>query len=650
MAGDILRVGVSGLKAFQRTLGTIGHNISNSNTDGYSRQKVGMLTRPATPSGAGFMGNGVDINSTERMFDQNSINQVRARLSTKEYFSAYNEFASQVDNLIADADAGLTPSIESFFEGVQEVSNDPTSIAARTVMITEAESMVNQFSTLDSWFADLNKAANSRIVNQVGETNEIAISIADLNKEIIVARGLGGNQPPNDLLDKRDLLIDQLAEKVNVSVVETDNGSLDVFIGNGQSLVLGTKPMKLEARPDPDDPKIYEVSYVDPSTNVLSPISTMLNGGDLGGVLKFRDEVLIPARNGLGRIAIAVANTFNTQHRNGLDLNSALGTDFFNEPTLGANESILNAGASLITVTLNDVQSLTTDEYQLLYDGVNYQLRNEKTNQVTTLNVAAAGPPIQFDPVFGLDISLDSVPVAGDKFFIRPTREATRSFSVLTRDPSEIAAANILKTGANISNNLGTGSITEATITDNTNVDLQDTVTITFSRVDALGSPNNADQYTAVGVPSGNTVTAAYTPGGTLSFNGWDVDISGAPIVGDVFTVERNTSGISDNRNALLLAGLQLDNTMINGNATFHDAYAEIVVAVGNRTSQSEISYEAQSALLSQAEGLRDSISGVNLDEEAANLLRFQQAYAAAAQVISAADELFQTLLGAVRR
>jgi len=650
MAGDILQVGISGLKAFQRTLGTIGHNISNANTDGYSRQKVDLLTRPATPSGAGFMGNGVDLNTTERMFNQNAINQVRSRMSTKEFFSAYNEFASQVDNLIADADAGLTPAIEAFFEGVQEVSNDPTSIAARTVMITEAENMVNRFSTMDSWFSDLNKAANNRIVNQVGAINELSSSIASINQEIIVAKGIGGNQPPNDLLDKRDLLIDQLSEKISVSVIETNNGSLDVFIGNGQSIVLGTQSMRLEARQDPDDPKIYEVSYVDPSTNVLSPVSTMLNGGDLGGVLRFRDEILIPSMNGLGRIAVAIANTFNTQHNNGLDLNNALGTDFFNEPGLGANESTSNAGGSLITVTLNDIQALTLDEYQLTYDGANYQLRNESTNQVTTLNIAAAGPPIQFDPVFGLDISLDSVPVAGDTFFIRPTREATRYLSVLTRDPSEIAAANVIKTGANISNNLGSATINEATVTDNTNVDLLEQVTITFSRVDGLGSPNNADQYTAVGVPSGNTVTAAYTPGGTISLNGWDVNISGTPIVGDEFVVEQNTSGISDNRNALLLANLQFDHSMINGNATFHDAYGEIVVSVGNRTSQSEISFEAQSALLSQAEGLRDSISGVNLDEEAANLLRFQQSYAAAAQVIAAADELFQTLLGAVRR
>ena len=653
-AGDMLGVGISGLKAFQRTLGTIGHNISNANTDGYSRQNVQLLARPPSPSGAGFLGNGVSIVATNRMFDQNTIDQVRARLSTREYFSTYNEFASQVDNLIADSDAGLTPAIEDFFAGVQEVSNDPTSIAARRVMLTEAESLVNRFTTMDSWFASLNKATNNRIVSQVSSVNQLAQSIASMNKEIIVASGIAGGEPPNDLLDKRDLLIDELAKHINVSVVQTNNGSLDVFIGNGQSLVLGSNSMQLEARQNPDDPTIYDVAYVDPSTNILSPISQMLSGGDLGGALKFREEILIPAQNSLGRVAIAIANTFNTQHKQGLDLNSLLGTDFFNEPTLGASASTSNAGASVISVTLNDIQALTIDEYQVTYNGgVNYQLRNETTKQVTNLTIAVGGPPIQFNPIDGLDITLSAVPAVNDKFFIRPTREATRQISVALTDPSAIAASGILKTGANISGNLGDASISEVTIlpgTDVTTPIFNETITITFSNSGGLPSPADADEFTILGTISPLSGPFAYTSAGTITINGYEIKISGKPKVDDTFTIEQNTSGISDNRNALLLANLQSDATMIGGNATYHDAYGEIVVSVGNRTSQSEISLEAQTALLSQAEGLKDAVSGVNLDEEAANLLRFQQAYAAAAQVIAIADELFQTLLGAVRR
>lgn len=650
-AGDMLRVGVSGLQAFQRTLSTVGQNISNVNTDGYSRQRVDLTARGGMVSGSGFLGNGVDIETTERMFDQNTINNVRSRTSIKEYYSSYNEFSSQIDNVIADSEAGLSPAIESFFAGAQEVSNDPTSIAARRVLISEAENLVNRFQTLDSWFDDLNSAVNQRIITQVSTINEIADSVATLNQEIMVSRSLSGGNSPNDLLDKRDLLIDKLSVLVNVSVVETDNGSMDIFIGTGQSLVLGAATMKLQARRDPNDTSTYEVAYRPPNSTVLSSVTGMLNGGDLGGVLDFRSEVLQPAQNNLGRISIAIADTFNDIHKLGLDLNSDLGGKFFSEPVLSSNADVKNTGGSTIGVTLNDAQKLSADEYKMTYNGSGFTLRNERTNEITNLSLASAGPPIQFNPVFGMDITIDALPLENDTFYIRPTRDATRQMSVLITDPKTVAAANILKTGSNISNNLGDAKISEANVVDLENPNFQEKVTITFTNSSGLGSPADANQFTVVGAFSGPISTStAYTPGEAISINGWDVTITGSPKVGDEFTVERNVSGFSDNRNISRLVDLQTQNTMIYGNASYHEAYAEIVVSVGNRTAQTEIGLEAQSALLSQAESTRDAVSGVNLDEEAANLLRFQQAYSAAAQVISIADQIFQTLLGSIRR
>lgn len=650
-SGEILGVGVSGLKAFQRSLSTVGQNISNVNTEGYSRQRVDLTARDGSPTGSGFLGNGVDIQTTERMFDQNTINNVRSRTSIKEYFSSYNEFARQIDDVIANADASLPPAIESFFNGVEEVANDPTSIAARRVMITEAENLVNRFHTLDSWFNDINTAVNNRIVTQVSNVNQIASSVAALNEEIMVARSLSGGHSPNDLLDKRDTLIDKLSKHVNVSVIETDNGSMDVFIGSGQSLVLGSTMMRLEARRNPNDPTTYEVAYAEPESNVISSISKMLGGGDLGGVLSFRDEILQTAKNDLGTISLAIADNFNRQHKFGLDLKSELGTNFFSEASLSSNADVTNTGNSTVSVALNDVQQLTGDEYQLSFDGTNYRLRNQETNQVTMLTVAAGGPPVQFNSVFGMDISLDSVPAANDKFYLRPTRDATRQMGVEVIDPRSIAAANIMKTGSDITNNLGDAKISEVNIVDLENANLEEKITINFTNSSGRGSPADADEYTVVGSVSGPISSGStFVNGGKITVNGWEVVITGDPKVGDEFTVERNISGFSDNRNARLLGDLQTMNTMIDGNASYHEAYSEIVVLVGNRTSQSEVGLEAQGALLIQAESTRDEISGVNLDEEAANLLRFQQAYAAAAQVISAADELFQTLLGAVRR
>jgi len=662
--GDMLKTGISGLQVFRRTLSTIGHNISNVNTDGYSRQVVDLASRYPTPSGDGFIGNGVRSVTTKRLFDEHAAEQVRSRTTTSEFFAEYFEFSSQVDNLVADPDAGLTPAIEEFFDSLQEIADDPTSIPARNVMITNAETLVARFDTMDSWFSDLQGAVNDKIVNEVTVVNQLANSIASLNNDIIVAVGIGGNQPPNDLLDKRDHLIDELSKHLNVSLNENRNGTVNVYVGNGQSLVLSTRAMQLAAQRNPEDPTNFEIAYYDPSSGTSSSISDMLSGGDLGGVLAFREEVLMPSINHLGRLAIGIATEFNTQHNKGLDLTNNLGGDFFNVPylpswTVGdppvaelhATESINNTGGDTIAVRLNDIKNLTTDEYELTYDGANYVLRNLETNQLDTLVVASGPIPTRFNTIYGMDIELSDTPDVNDTFFLRPNRQGARDISVAITDPNLIATAHPLRTGMDISSNSGFGTISEATINDYANPDLMNSVTITFRNSLGLAAPALADVIDFNGVGVGLPALAVpYVPGATHSYNGWDIVLDGAPEDNDVFLLEANINGVSDNRNVLALADLQTAGTMIGGNASFHDAYSDMVVLVGNLTHQADLSYEAQSALLSQAVTLKDNLSGVNLDEEAANLLTYQQAYAAAAQVIAAADEIFQTLLNAVRR
>jgi len=674
-SGDMLRVGISGLQVFQRTLNTIGHNISNVNTDGYSRQVVDLVPRYPTPSGDGFIGNGVRTSTTKRLFDEHAAEQVRSRSSTTEFFDIYHEFASQVDNLVADPDAGLSPAINAFFDSVQEVADDPSSIPARNVLLTDAEVLVDRFETMQEWFSDLQRAVNDKIFNEVTVVNELASSIADLNKDIIVATGIGGGQPPNDLLDQRDHLVDELSKHLNIRTIEATDGSINVYVGSGQSIVLSTRTMKLDPAQNIDDPTNMEVGYLDPVTGTTASISAMLSGGELGGILKYREEVLMPSVNSLGRVAIGIATVFNTQHNKGMDLTNNLGGDFFSLPYLPAivagdppvaqlfaTDGVNNTGASSVTVRLNDIQALTIDEYQLTFDpSGDYILKNLNTNQTDILTIAAAGPPIQFDPIYGMDIELSAVPAVNDKFFIRPNRQAARDIAVAIRDPNLIAAAHPLRTGIDVNNNSGDGAISETTITDYANADLLETVTITFRNSLGLPFPAVADVYDVTGVGIGlPQIGVPYVnadvdgdgigDGDVLSFNGWDVRITGIPKDGDVFVVDANVNGVSDNRNALALSDLQTTGTMIGGNATFHDAYSELVVLVGNLTHQAEIGYESQSALLDQATQLKDSLSGVNLDEEAANMLAFQQAYAAAAQVIAAADEVFQTLISAVRR
>ncbi len=669
MSGGTLQVGISGLAAFQRSLGTIGQNIANVNTEGYSRQRVDLTARNPSPSSNGFIGNGVTVQTVRRFYDSFAVSQVRSRSAAAEYFTTYNNLASQVDNLLADPDAGVSSALNSFFDAVQGVADDPSSVSAREVMLTEAQGLVDRFQTLDDWLKDLNKTTNDRIISKVGEINSLARNIAKMNSDIVIASGLGAGQPPNDLLDKRDKLIDDLSKLISVRVVEGSNNSINVYIGRGQSLVLDTNYMQLEAKINPDDPELYEVAYQMPNGTSYFVTDT-LTGGELGGVIAFRNEILNPTQNKLGRLAMGIAMTFNEQQRLGVDLDGLLGEDFFIEPEPEAAAGVDNTGTETLTVTVNDITAITTDDYALSYDGSNYILTNLSNNSRTTLTVASAGPPIVFDPVDGLDFQLSGTPNAGDEFFIRPTRGAARIFERAIDNPNRIAAAGPLVSG--ISNtNLGNGEISEAVVVDFSNPALTANpgaltppilivfddppvptapATLSYSIYDNTtpGAPVLLEANISYDVNDPNNGHDIFPSPGGLDY-GYTVRIDGEPQPGDQFTVSFNSNGVSDNRNALLLADLQQKGTLIGGNATYSDVYNETVVYVGNRTRQAEINQQAQTALLDEAKSMRESVSGVNLDEEAANLLRYQQAYAAAAQVISAADQLFQILLGTFR-
>ena len=652
-SGDMLKVGISGLQVFQRSLNTIGHNISNVNTEGYSRQRTDIVTRYPTPSGDGFIGNGVKASTTERLFSEHSAEQVRQRTATSSYFDVMSEFASQVDNLVADPDAGLSPAIDQFFVSVQEMADDPASIPARNVLLTNSNSLVDRFRTMDSWFSNLQKATNDKITNEVSTINEIASSIADINSDIIVATGIGAGQPPNDLLDARDRMVDELSKHLSVSTVKSTDGSINIFVGQGQSLVLATRTMKLSAINNPDDPQNKAIGYVNQATGTASDVSNYLTGGELGGALAFRKDVLQPSINNLGRLALG-------DYFNGFTKIPSLVVGDPDIVQLSASASINNTGVAAITVGLDDINALKTDEYKVFYDGVNYSITNLSTNATQTLPVAVAGPPVEFNVFDGMQIQLDAVPLANDTFFIRPTRNPSGQIDVAITDPNLIAAAHPLRTKADYEINRGEATISEATITDINDLDLRQPATITFSNSGGPVLVPIADEYTitytdSFAVPQTvGPLPYPPIPGDplfdTVNLNGWSVDLAGEAFVGDVLNVGPNVQGVSDNRNALALGDLQNIGTMIGGNATYHDAYSELVVLVGNETHQAEVSYEAQNALLIQAKGLKDALSGVNLDEEAGNMLKFQQSYAAAAQVISVADQIFQTLLNAVRR
>lgn len=668
---DILSTGVSGLLAFQRALATTSHNISNVNTEGYSRQRTNLATRIPEPTGAGFIGTGVKVSSIERMYDQFLSEQLRTYTSGLTKLDAFHKLSSQVDNLLADANAGLAPSLQQFFNALQGVADNPSSIPAREVLLSQAESLSHRFQAIDQRLAALRDVVNTSVSNTVNDINTLSKSIAGINQSIVLAMAQSGGQQPNDLLDQRDLLIRQLAERVPVTTVMQDNGAMNVFIGNGQVMVLGMDYNQLDVIPSDYDSFTLRVA-LRTSAGPGPDVTDFLNGGTIGGLLSFRKEMLEPAQNALGRIAIGLAETINAQHRQGLDLNNELGLDFFGfggvTALATAAASSRNTGTAEISYSITNVSALTTSDYRIsTADGTTYALTRLSDNTVIGTYTPGAYPATIDVPSEGFSFSLDVAAAAGDSFELRPTRSAARDITLLIDDTKRIAAGAPLRATESITN-LGSAQLNKLDTTAGATTDLAavlaaisvpgGAVTMTYDSAfggyvlgGALDSGDPLNPNVLAYDPAAESAGKNFDLGAIDSdYAGITFRLSGVPLPGDSFTISPNYDGVGDNGNALKLAAIDGTPILAGGTTTFQNAYGQMVSQVGARTHQASIDLGAQKTMVTQAEMALESVSGVNLDEEAANMLRFQQAYQAAAQMINIAQSLFDTLLDAVRR
>ena len=661
MSFGMFYTGLSGLNVAQAALMTTGHNTANVNTTGYSRQSAQISSAGGTfVPGVGFFGNGAQASDVTRSYDQFLTTQLnQAQASSQSLMTQYSQIG-QIDNMLANQAAGLAPMLQSFFAGVQAVASTPADPASRQQLIGSGEAMSNQFRSMSLYLTGLNSNVNDQIAGSVDQINTYAQQIADLNKQIALVSTAGGGQAPNDLMDQRDRMVSDLSKLVGTKVVVQGNGQYSVFIGNGQTLVLGDRAATLKAVASAADPSQTAVALTGSNGVTAELPDGVLAGGSLGGLLVFRNETLNNAQNSLGRIAIALADTFNAQQRLGVDMNGALGTDFFSQAVPGIISNDANRGDLALTPSFNDVGKLTTSDYKLSVeaDGSFSLMRLSDKTSVTL--------PAGFPSGAAATVTFDGMTLAfvggaarpGDSFLIQPTRSGARDLSVLIADPSKLAAAAPIVVG-DATGNRGSGAIRGGTVdasylTSPLAADLTlsyDAATGKLSGFPAgaavtvmlaNGSPDPASPY-AAGAP------VSYNAGATLSFNGITISLSGTPADGDSFTLARNIGGVSDGRNALLLAALQNKKTIGDNSASFNDAYAQLVSTVGNKSRQIDISNTAQASLTAQIRSAQQSVSGVNQDEETANLLMFQQMYQANAKVIQTASTMFDAILGIAR-
>ncbi|GAB3265820.1 flagellar hook-associated protein FlgK [Chitinimonas naiadis] len=832
MGNSIYGIAVSGLKAAQIGLTTTGHNIANANTPGYNRQQIVQSAVTPFPTGGGFQGRGVEVDTITRIYNEFMARQVQTATSQDGYLSNLQSHLSDLDNLLADPSAGFSPSLQSFFTGVQTVANSPQNVPARQALLGLAQSMITKLNTVNDRMATLRDDVNTEIKATVGNINSITSQIANLNDQIALATGAGGGNPPNDLLDQRDQLVTDLNKYVKSTVIKQSDGSYNIFIGNGQNLVVGTHAFTLGAVQAADDPSRLDVAYQQFGTTAVIP-SEMITGGSLGGVLEFRKDVLDVAQNSLGRVAIALAQTVNDQHRKGQDLNGNYGGNFFQFPventnaqynlggvagtnltaqltsaqpfiesdfnisldstgtnytitrltdgqtastslaggaltsatgfvafgvrfTLSANianntnygvsfkpaasniiANAKNTGNADLQVSLSNPSQLTTSDYEFIYDGPDYRVVRKEDGAVFNVNAAAwNNPPVTVD---GMQFRINSGTIKpGDRFTVQPTRGFAENMSVMITDTAKIAAAAPISTSsdtasivASVNNtNTGTGTITgisasipaqggaatkkiELVFTGAATYDIRDSATgatlvanqaytagsnITYNgwTVQVAGAPAIGDRFvidprkntgnatitagavstvpvdlnlkvpvairfntpattydlvdpatgTVLNNPAGAPMSnQPYTSGANITFNGWTAQVTGIPAAGDTFTIGPNTAGKADARNMLSIGQLQTANTMSGGTTNYQGAYSKIVSDVGVRANQANINQKAQASLLQQAQTKMSETSGVNMDEEASNLLIYQQAYLAASRTIQIAQKAFEEVL-----
>lgn len=684
-------IGLQGLLTTKQALDTIGHNIANVNTDGYSRQDTTIKTAGGQQFGGSFYGIGVRVDEVTRVFDQFAYLDLQGNTSNVNYNQSFLANVTRVDQVISDDDTSITNTLAKFFSAANIVANNPNSLESRNNLIQVSENMTSTFNRLHDQLDLQYRSINDDVENIASEMTALAKNLAEVNRQIQLTWGDGSKNLPNDLLDQRDRLVLSISEFTNVTTVPTDNGMLSVFIGSGQPLVLGARSLGVDAIPGRTDNAKLELALNNNGTQQRLRGDVM--GGTIQALTDFRNDVLDKAFNQLGQTAIGLGHFINEQQKQGLDLNQQVGTNFFNDvnnPTSMTKRALATSdglGTATLGVRIEDAGLLTADDFELRVvsyaagppESVQFQMTNLTDGSQVTL---PAGGPQDLSvsrnidvAKYGFSINVDAVSAgdplqAGKRFELRPTRLGAQELTTAIIDPALIAAAanQILITDDAANTGASTTRITQLTNPNDSNYPIPENVTtnpVTSARglrIEIIEPTPGTFTYSVVNAntgvpieePAGTPLSglAFAPPLQTISHAGFDIEVNiqdTAGVDSYKFTLDYNETGVGDNANALAMASFQTDKKLNGGRSTFQDNYALLTAMVGSAANSSGLKVQSSEVLFNQAQARMTSISGVSLDEEASNLLKFQAAYNASAKVITVANELFDTILAAVR-
>ena len=678
--GSLLNIGLTGLNAAQAHLLVTSNNIANANVAGYHRQRAIQSNQVPQYTGNGFMGQGTQIDTIMRAYSQHLENQVLSSSAQLERTTSYLDQVSQINNMLGDSTSGLSPSIEQFFAGMQEVAANPTSIAARQSLISNAEAMVSRFESMYNRLSEIRQGTETDIKSTIDQINMLSGAIADMNQRIIEAQG-GSIHQPNDLMDQRDALIAELNKLVEVQTVPSSTpGAMDVTFGNGQPLVTGNQATRLAAVRDPMDPSRSTIAMLDSKGNPHILPESLISGGKLGGLLEFRKGTLDRAQNELGLIALGITEKMNEQHQLGVDLDGILGGNFFKPMSPALMPALAGVSAEV-----TDVSALAADDYILMNNGGVFTMKTSGGQQIPLTSTVSGANTIFSGG--GLEITVPTASlgqITPQGMMIQPTRYASRDMEVAITDPRKVAA------GDPVSGKMGgmpttvdkvlSDYMTDIKTTGKGGIDSNSDGRADFADITIKFDPATKSMYLDPAVPGAQLQRYDPDTDNWVNGSGYDPAVDGGgvrlriqtnpadpealtieftvkgdwknngPLEHDAVTLTPSEAGVADNRNAVAMGALQTTKLLYagadgKGTATFQSAYASTVSAVGTKTRELQIEQKSQQALLNQAELQRDSVSAVNMDEEAANLIRFQQAYQASSRVMNVAQTLFNEII-----
>ncbi|CAI8737946.1 flagellar hook-associated protein 1 FlgK [Pseudomonas sp. IT-P258] len=684
---SLLNIGMSGLSASHNALATTGNNIANADTAGYSRQQTVQGTKGAIQYGNVYVGTGTTLADVRRVYNSYLDAQLQTTTSLNSDSAAYLGQVTPLDTLLSDSGTGLNGALTKFFASVQNVNAKPGDDASRQLLLSDAQALSNRFNSVSSQLKSQNANINGNLTNMADQVNKLATTVAQLNKKISEISSTGGS--PNELLDARNETMRQLSTFTGAQYVERE-GNVDIYLGSGQPLVIGDTVNKLEAVPGKDDPGRLSLQLNRGSSTI--DITSIMTGGEIGGLLRYRSEVLDPAMNELGRVALVVADQMNSVQAQGIDKNGDFGSNLFNSINSAAQMSQRSiastgnsAGSGNFDVSIEDTGKLTINDYKVTFtSATDFTVQRLPDNTSMGSFSAATTPAPVID---GFSMSFNGGAAKGDTFKFTPTRNAATSIKTEMTDSKRLAIAAPL--GAAIAAG-GSGTLTipasgQPTLT--TKFDIYDSATTTamqnglknsmptkvvFGDVSADGTSQTYQFLDAKGgvissgtikpgenntlsltVPLKDATGAPIPPAPATQYTvSFDMAVAGSPGKGTAINVSLSQPGTLDNRSGTALANLQTKQTVDTGSASkgisLNDAYGKLVEGVGSKAAQGKLDSAATGAILANAKGARDSLSGVDLDEETGNLVKYQQYYTASSQIIKAAQETFSVLINSL--